>query len=592
MNERNLSKVLVIPTAVVVLVLAGLLYRWSNQVSESTSVRLADSLQMSMTNWHLNLYRDLSDVAGALRVDSENSANLELHARRFKEWRTTAQYRDVATDLWVVNPGNPAGVLELDLETYQFRKVEWPRSLQHLRDILRKLPPEARTVGPSFPRGLAGWKFEPETPALVRLIDEATNRWLVVGLDKQTIQSRMMPDLAARYFMGVDGLDYQIAVVSGLQPHEVLFSSDPGFGAQEVSDADGRMDVFGEATKSRFGSSLYVFHKVSENARLSGMGPAMATQWFPLLDEGRNDDGWQLIVRHRRGGPLGAFVAELHRRDLAISFGVLFLLVAMVAMLIVASLRANRLAKLQMDFVTAVSHELRTPLTIIGSAAENITHGVVASKEQVEQYGRVIEDQTRQLSRLVEEVLLFAATREDRHRYDSRPLQIAEIVDATLASTSDLIAAAQFTVERDIPPGLPQVRGDLSALSQCLQNLITNALKYSGGQQWIGIRASVQGDDVCIDVSDRGIGIKAADLPHVFEPFYRSSSATAAQIHGTGLGLSLAKNIAEGMQGRLTVVSEMGQGTTFTLRLPASAGAVTAAAGKADHPALSPSDSR
>jgi hypothetical protein len=104
MSERRLFKVLVIPTAIVVLVLAGLLYRWSNQVSESTSVRLADSLQMSMTNWHLNLYRDLSDVAGALRVDSENSGNLDIYARRFKEWKSSAQYRDVATDLYVMKP--------------------------------------------------------------------------------------------------------------------------------------------------------------------------------------------------------------------------------------------------------------------------------------------------------------------------------------------------------------------------------------------------------------------------------------------------------------------------------------------------------
>jgi signal transduction histidine kinase len=567
MNERNLYKILVITTAVIVLILGGLLYRWSNQVSESTSVRLADSLQMSMTNWHLNLYRDLSDVAGALRVDSENSNNLDLHARRFKDWRAVAQYRDVATAFYVLKPGDPANLLRLDFETYQFKPSE-ALSLAPLRKILLKLSPEEKTSGPSFPRGLAGWKFEPETPALVRLIDKVADTWLVVELDKQTIQSRILPDLAARYFMGVEGLDYLIAVVSGPQ-REVLYSSEPGFGAEEISDADGRMDVFGQATNRRYGSPLYVFHAVSENSRLSSMGTAMGGQWFPVLDESGNA-GWQLIVRHRRGGPLGAFVAEMHRRDLAISFGVLFLLVAMVAMLIVVSLRANRLARLQMDFVTAVSHELRTPLTIISSAAENITHGVVGTKEQVEQYGRVIEGQTRQLSRLVEEVLLFAATRENRHRYDSRLLQVSDIVDATLTATADLVEAAEFTVERDIPQNLPQVRGDLSALSQCLQNLVTNALKYGGSQRWIGIRARVQNEKVSISVSDHGIGIEPADLPRIFEPFFRSSSVTAAQIHGTGLGLSLAKNIAEAMRGELTVVSDPGRGTTFTLLLPVS----------------------
>src|SRR3990172_2294573 len=138
-----------------------------------------------------------------------------------------------------------------------------------------------------------------------------------------------------------------------------------------------------------------------------------------------------------------------------------------------------------------------------------------------------------------------------------------------------LIRAAEFTVERESEPTLPPVMGDLLALSQCLQNLITNALKYASEQRWIGIRAriseqGVSGKEIQVSVSDRGIGIGAADLPHIFEPFYRSPSAAAAQIHGTGLGLPLAKSIAEAMKGHLTVTSEPGRGSTFTLHLPFS----------------------
>lgn len=575
MNERTLSALLVIPTAVVVLVLAALLYNWSNQVSESTTVRLADSLQMSMANWHLNLYRDMSDVAGALRVDSENSGDLDLFARRFREWAANAQYRDVASNLYALDPAPGAGqALRLDPEDFRFKPSEWPAALASLREKLAVAP--ARET-PSFPRGLAGWKFEWDPPVLARAIQPA-GRWLVIELDKAVIESRMLPDLAKRYFMGVDGLDYLVAVVSSPHPREVVYSSDPGFGEDEIPDADGRMDVFGDVTSKQFGGPLYVFHQLSDTAKLAGVTGSMGTQWFPLLDEQSSGEGWQLIVRHRRGGPLGAFVAEMHRRDLAISFGVLFLLVAMVAVLVVISLRAHRLGKLQMDFVTAISHELRSPLTIIGSAAENLAHGVVGTPDQIEQYGKAIQGQTRQLSRLVEEVLLFAATSEDRHRYNPRPLEVSAIVDSTLAATSDLIEAAEFVVERDVPANLPQVHGDLAALSQCLQNLVTNALKYGGTQtqKWIGIRASLHQDssgnrEVRIGVSDRGPGIDLPDLPHIFEPFFRSSSATKAQIHGTGLGLSLAKNIAEAMQGQLTVVSFPGKGTTFTLHLPAGA---------------------
>ena len=275
---------------------------------------------------------------------------------------------------------------------------------------------------------------------------------------------------------------------AGRKPGHLIYSSDSDFGRQEVVDADGTMDLFGRLQGKVRGSPIHVFHKPSEN---TGPAASVGISWFPLLPETAEDQDWQLIVRHRRGGALGTFVAETRRRDLAFSFGVLLLLVISIAMLIITSHRAQRLAKLQMDFVTAVSHELRTPLTVISSAADNIAHGVVEGKQQLAQYGSVIGSQARQLFGLVERILLFARTREGHLRYGLRPLSVPEIIETALASTAGLIEAAQFTVEREIEPNLPQVMGDLLALSQCLQNLITNALKYGSEQRWMGIRAGV-----------------------------------------------------------------------------------------------------
>ncbi len=107
-----------------------------------------------------------------------------------------------------------------------------------------------------------------------------------------------------------------------------------------------------------------------------------------------------------------------------------------------------------------------------------------------------------------------------------------------------------------------------------MQNLIANAVKYSGGERWIGISAKIEesagnGQYVQIDVADRGMGIDSSELAQIFEPFYRSSQAVAAQIRGTGLGLSIAKRNAEAFGGKLTVVSEVGQGSVFSLHLPA-----------------------
>jgi signal transduction histidine kinase len=105
--------------------------------------------------------------------------------------------------------------------------------------------------------------------------------------------------------------------------------------------------------------------------------------------------------------------------------------------------------------------------------------------------------------------------------------------------------------------------------------LITNALKYGSERRWIGIQArlsehGLSGKEIQISVSDRGIGIDSSDLPHIFEPFYRSPHVAAAQIHGTGLGLPLARSIAEAMKGELTVRSVPGRGSSFTLHLPCS----------------------
>jgi signal transduction histidine kinase len=232
-----------------------------------------------------------------------------------------------------------------------------------------------------------------------------------------------------------------------------------------------------------------------------------------------------------------------------------------------------QLAKLQMDFVASISHELRTPLAVIRSAAENIADGVVDGKEQLLKYGSVIRNQSRQVTDLVNQILMYAATRDHRDRYTLRSLAVSEIIDSVLRNTSELVSGAGFVVERHVDSDLPPVMGDLAALSQCLQSLVGNAVKYGGSARWVGIRATLRelgsGErEIAISVHDRGIGIDKSEILSIFEPFYRSAAVSAAQIHGTGLGLPLARSIAEAMGGKLSVQSKLGAGSVFTLHLP------------------------
>ena len=241
-------------------------------------------------------------------------------------------------------------------------------------------------------------------------------------------------------------------------------------------------------------------------------------------------------------------------------------------------LSAIQLAKVQMEFVASVSHELRTPLAVLSSAADNLTDGLVEGKTELQRYGRVIQNQSRQMKGLVDEILLFASTEDRKDRYVLQRLEVIQIVDTVISSTRELTQGAGFVVESRVEPGIPPVLGDLSAISQCLQNLVGNAVKYSGDSRWIGLKASsAPGErgselEVCISVADRGIGIDRTEIDNIFDPFYRSPRVSALQIHGTGLGLALAKRIAETMGGRLTVVSELSAGSTFTLHLPIAEG--------------------
>jgi signal transduction histidine kinase len=608
-KEREFSTVIIVLAVIVVIVLGVLQYRWSNQVSEATSIRLADSLQMSMINWHLDFFRVFSEVCVALRVDPDSSTqeDWDQYARRYADWKKTAANPNLVAGLYILRPDEApsAQVLRLASSGQRFEPSNWPSNFQELREEIQQSVPEPGREASSSIGGeantsaledanvefanrfytggpLAGWQFEPRIPALVRSVarhpssagpqTSARNAldWIVIVLDRNDVQNNILPGLAQRYFRGTEGLDYQVAVTSGRNPGSLLYSSDAGFGNAEIADADGTMNIFGRLRANGQGSPIHIFHTPSQE---NGPAASVAVSWFPLLHDEGADQDWRLIVRHRRGGALGAFIADSRRRDLAIGFGVLFLLVISMAILIFTSTRAQRLAKLQMDFVTAVSHELRTPLTVISSAAENIAHGVVEGKPQLEQYGSVIGAQARKLFEMVEQILLFAAIREGQQRYSLRPLEVPEILDSALSGTSGLIRTAGFHVEQQIEPNLPRIVGDLPALSQCVQNLITNALKYGSEQKWIGIQArttehGLTGREIQISVSDRGIGIAPEELRHIFEPFYRSPSVTAAQIHGTGLGLPLAKSIVEAMKGQVTVKSAPGRGSTFTLHLP------------------------
>jgi signal transduction histidine kinase len=308
--------------------------------------------------------------------------------------------------------------------------------------------------------------------------------WLIIQIDPNVLRKEIFPELVQKYFGTSSGMDYYVTVKAlGSYGERVVYSSAPGSGEEEDLPMDAALNLFGPPF-GRGGPPDGGAEFFSSRLRVGDHGPQADEQHLSALERlprfdplhyGDAQGVWQLTAKHKSGS-VEAAVGAMRRRNLMTSFGVLGVLAITMGLIVVATQRARRLAKLQMDFVAGISHELRTPLAVISSAAENIAHGVVEDKQQLVRYGNTIVKQSRQLTQLVEQVLLFAATQQAQGRLEHGRVNVSEVIDAALEGTNSTVAGTGVTVERRVESGLPAVHADFGALVRSLQNLITNAV--------------------------------------------------------------------------------------------------------------------
>jgi signal transduction histidine kinase len=605
---RVVPMLAVVAMALVLLVLGVMQYRWGVEVSNAEAKRLQETLERSLLNVRQDVNRELRTISLELDVPAPNaSTDSNSYSDRVAHWKKTAAHPGLVSHVFLWTGGSDQLTL-IGSENNKSQKVEWPAALLDLRADLQEVSPHMseaavmfarrgrhhddhrmffeRMAGPGGPDGrdhhpggpAAMWAFSGASPALVHPIltgkvspgrpTQATVSWLIVQLDPEVLEHVVLREAFQRHFAAASERDFDIAVIGGGQKPQIIYSSQSDFPALEKLHPDATLNLFGFPGGMRGASAGFVPGPRLEPQR-RGPPPLQDIEMLPTRQETHS---WQLVAEHRAGS-VEAAVTGFRHRNLALGFGVLAVLAGAMTTLIVSTQRASRLAQLQMDFVAGVSHELRTPLTVISSAAENIADGLVREPQQIEHYGSVIKQQAGQLKHLIEQILLFASKKENQLRYPLRTIDVAEAVDLAVENTAELIKASGFVLEQRVDADLPQVRANVQALSQCLQNLITNAAKYSPDSKWIGIRAFTQqtqrGPEVAISIEDRGIGISSDELKHVFEPFYRGASVQEAQIHGSGLGLPLARSIVASMGGSLSAVSELEKGSCFTVHLPA-----------------------
>jgi signal transduction histidine kinase len=435
-------------------------------------------------------------------------------------------------------------------------------------------------------------------------------RHTILLLDEKYIREDMLPALAQQYFHGTgDGFDYQLAVAS-TAAKGLVYHSVPEFNPAADAQVDAKIDLFQVRAKdfeplvnevSRFATFTAVPNMTGRAGRtvisetISGPNAHVSISGAPMSFVVQRDSAaaiqqrvdtllagatvsagprvalpaphWRLLVKHPSGS-LEQAVNAVRRRNLLVSTSIFGILGASVGFLVVSTRRAQDLARQQLEFVATVSHELRTPLAVIRSAADNLADGIVNDEPRIRQYGELVRREGLRLTDLVEQILEFAGLQSGQRAMARRPVAISAVVRDVIAASEPIARPAGIAIEVDIADNLPPVSGDEAALRRVFQNLIGNAMKYGAGAGWVGVRATYTSVSLDVSVTDRGIGIPAAEQAKIFDPFYRAPDVVAAQIQGAGLGLSLVKRIVEAHAGRVTLKSSPGQGSTFTVSLP------------------------
>jgi len=236
----------------------------------------------------------------------------------------------------------------------------------------------------------------------------------------------------------------------------------------------------------------------------------------------------------------------------------------------------RRLERLRQEFVANVSHELKTPLSIIKACVETLLDGAVDDPQHRRPFLEQLDSQSNRLHALILDLLSLARIESGEELFEFQPLPVCEVVQACLERHRPRAESKEQILEMRSSAGDEElaVWADEEALEQILDNLLDNAVKYTPQGGRVSVCWRREGDQVCLEVADTGIGIPESDLPRIFERFYRVDKARSRELGGTGLGLSIVKHLAQAMHGSVYAVSRPGQGTTFTIRLPAAHDAV------------------
>ena len=278
---------------------------------------------------------------------------------------------------------------------------------------------------------------------------------------------------------------------------------------------------------------------------------------------------WRLRVAQRDAGALASSETRQKTLDLVLIAVAMAVITAGLLIMVAAVRRERRVSQLKSDFISNVSHELKTPLSIISMFGELLAMGRSKSPEQAAEYAEIIRRESLRLSSLIDNVLDFAKIERGVLPYSFDENQdLGDVVMRAVEICRHRLDQTKMSIDIHIAEDLPTTRLDSNAMVLCVSNLVDNATKYAWEGEKIEIDVREEGNSLVLVVRDFGPGIPKEEHASVFERFYRAKDIRLKPVRGSGIGLSLVKNIVAAHQGKIEVDSELASGCAFRISLP------------------------
>ena len=233
-----------------------------------------------------------------------------------------------------------------------------------------------------------------------------------------------------------------------------------------------------------------------------------------------------------------------------------------------ADAKQRELEKMRADLIAWVGHDLQTPLASIRAILEALADGVVDEPETVKRYLNTAQRDVRSLSALIDDLFQMAQLNAGGFQLELEDSSLTDLVSDTLESFTELAARQNLTLSGSVDPNLDPVRMDTRRIGRVLNNLIGNAIRHTPAHGEVKVTAWRTNSGVEVSVEDTGEGIRADDLPHIFDGFYRGEKSRSRATGGAGLGLAISRGIVQAHGGEIKVESEVGKGSRFTFHLP------------------------